>query len=108
MSEASRPGVGPYAASKGGLKLLTRAMAAEWGRHNIQVNAIGPGYFRTEMTEHLFRDRKFSRWVAERTPAGRWGRPGELVGTAVFLSSRASDFVNGQIIYVDGGLLSRL
>lgn len=108
MSHVARATIAPYAASKGGLKLLTQSMATEWGRHNIQANAIGPGYFVTEMNRPLLEDAQFNNWVCERTPAGRWGDPAELVGTAVFLASRASDYVNGQIIYVDGGMLARL
>jgi gluconate 5-dehydrogenase len=108
MSEAARPSTGPYTASKGGVKLLTKAMAAEWGRHNIQVNAVGPGYFLTEMTANLARDKVFDEWVRKRTPAGRWGKPEELIGALIFLSSTASDFVNGQALYVDGGFLSQL
>ena len=108
MSEVGRPTTGPYAASKGGLKMLTRAMAAEWAGHNIQVNGIGPGYFATEMTRPLVEDEKFNAWITARTPAGRWGDPAELIGPAVFLASRASDFVNGQVIYVDGGILAAL
>ncbi|WP_428389352.1 SDR family oxidoreductase [Mucisphaera sp.] len=106
MSEVSRPTTGNYAAAKGGLKMLTRAMAVEWAKHNVQINGIGPGYFETELTKGLVADPEFNRWICGRTPAGRWGRPEELVGTAVFLASSASDFVNGQLIYVDGGLLA--
>lgn len=108
MSEVARPTTGNYAAAKGGLKLLTRAMTVEWARHNIQVNGIGPGYFETELTQPLREDATFDAWIRGRTPAGRWGRPEELVGAAVFLASAASDFVNGQVIYVDGGVLAGL
>jgi gluconate 5-dehydrogenase len=108
MSEVARPTVGAYAASKGGLKMLTRAMAVEWAQHNIQTNAIGPGYFATEMTRPLVEDEKFNAWITARTPARRWGDPAELVGPAVFLASRASNFVNGHILYVDGGVLAGL
>ena len=108
MSEVGRQTTGPYTASKGGLKMLTRAMAAEWGSFNIQANGIGPGYFLTEMTQPLADDPDFDSWVKKRTPARRWGLPAELVGTAVYLASTASDFVNGQIIYVDGGILASL
>jgi gluconate 5-dehydrogenase len=108
MSEVGRETTGNYAASKGGLKMLTRAMAVEWARHNIQANGIGPGYFLTEMTRKLADDPEFDAWIRGRTPAGRWGDPAELVGAAVFLASAASDFVNGQIIYVDGGILAAL
>ncbi|MBI4625607.1 MAG: SDR family oxidoreductase [Verrucomicrobia bacterium] len=105
-SELSRPTIANYAAAKGGLKMLTRAMAVEWGRHNLQANGIAPGYIRTDMTGGLVVDPEFDRYIRARTPAGRWGEPRELVGAAVFLASRASDFVNGQILYVDGGLLA--
>lgn len=108
MSEVGRPTVGAYAAAKGGLRMLTRSMAVEWAGHNIQANAIGPGYFLTDMTQPLADDPAFDAWIRSRTPAGRWGRPEELIGTAVFLASSASDFVNGQIIYVDGGILAAL
>ncbi len=108
MSEMARPTVGPYTAAKGGVKMLTKSMAVEWGRYNIQVNGLGPGYFATEMNKPLKEDPQFDAWIRSRTPAGRWGEPGELVGTAVFLASQASDFVNGQIIYVDGGILASL
>ncbi len=108
MSELGRETTGNYAASKGGLKMLTRAMAVEWARHNIQANGIGPGYFLTEMTRKLADDPEFDAWIRSRTPAGRWGNPDELVGAAVFLASAASDFVNGQILYVDGGILAAL
>ncbi len=108
MSEAGRPTTGNYAAAKGGLKMLTRAMAVEWARHNLQVNGIGPGYFATELTKPLVENADFNQWVCKRTPAGRWGQPEELVGAAVFLAARASAFVNGQVIYVDGGLLAAI
>ena len=108
MCEASRPTVGAYTAAKGGVKQLTKSMAVEWAKHNIQSNGIGPGYILTEMNRPLIEDQKFDAWVRARTPAGRWADPTELVGTAVFLASRASDFVNGQIIYVDGGILAAL
>lgn len=104
MSEVCRPSTGNYAAAKGGLKMLTRSLATEWAKYNVQCNGIGPGYFATELTRPLMENPEFNRWICDRTPAGRWGQPEELVGTAVFLASRASDFVNGQIIYVDGGL----
>jgi gluconate 5-dehydrogenase len=106
MSELARPTIAAYAAAKGGLKMLTRAMATEWGPHNVQVNGIGPGYFETDMTRGLAQDEAFSTWLSERTPAGRWGQPEELVGPAVFLASNASSYVNGHILYVDGGLLA--
>jgi len=106
MSELARPTVGPYAATKGALKLLTQSMCAEWARHGIQANGIGPGYFRTELTEPLQADDEFDAWLRARVPAGRWGEPHELAGAVVFLASAASDFVNGQMLYVDGGLLA--
>ena len=104
MSELGRVDIAPYAASKGGLKMLTRGMCADWGRSGVQVNAIGPGYFQTELTAPLVADAEFDAWLRKRTPAGRWGSPEELVGALLFLASPASDFVNGQIVYVDGGL----
>jgi gluconate 5-dehydrogenase len=108
MSEVGRPTIGPYTASKGGLKNLTRAMALEWGTHNLQCNGIGPGYFATEMTRKLKNDPEFDGWITGRTPQGRWGEPAELVGPAVFLASDASSYVNGQVLYVEGGILSTL
>lgn len=108
MSEVSRPTVGPYTAAKGGVKMLTKSMALEWAKHNIQVNGIGPGYFATEMNKPLVEDEQFNNWIISRTPAGRWGEPEDLVGTAVFLCSDASNFVTGQIIYVDGGILTTI
>ncbi|MES2943457.1 MAG: SDR family oxidoreductase [Pseudomonadota bacterium] len=107
-SEAARATVGPYTAAKGGIKMLTRAMAAEWAAHGIQANAIGPGYMATEMNTALLDNPVFDAWVKGRTPARRWGRPDELAGTAVYLASAASEYVNGQIIYVDGGMLAVL
>jgi gluconate 5-dehydrogenase len=105
-SELGRQTNGAYSASKGGLKMLTKSMAVDWARYNIQVNGIGPGYFITELTKVLADDSDFDAWLKSRTPAGRWGDPSELVGTAIYLASAASNFVNGQIIYVDGGLLA--
>ena len=104
MSELARPTTGAYAATKGALKMLTRSMCAEWAPHGIQANGLAPGYFRTELTEPLQVDAEFDAWVRGRVPAGRWGEPAELGGAAVFLASDASDFVNGQLIVVDGGL----
>jgi len=104
MSQLGRAGVAPYAASKGGLKLLTQALCAELGPLGVQVNAVAPGYFATELTQALVDDAEFSAWVASRTPAGRWGRLDELGGAAVFLASDASSYVNGHILYVDGGM----
>jgi gluconate 5-dehydrogenase len=107
-SEVARATVAPYAAAKGGIKLLTRSMAAEWAQHDIQANAIGPGYIVTEMNKALVGDPKFDAWVKGRTPSGRWGTPDDLIGAAVFLASAASNYVNGQILYVDGGMLAVL
>jgi gluconate 5-dehydrogenase len=104
MSELARETTGVYAAAKGGLKMLTRSMCADWARHGIQANGVAPGFFRTELTEPLVLNADFNAWLNRRVPAGRWGEPEELGGAVVFLASGASDFVNGQIIYVDGGL----
>ncbi len=104
QSELGRPTIAPYSATKGGLKMLTRGMCADFGPLGIQVNALAPGYFATELTAALVADEEFSRWVAQRTPAGRWGRVEELGGAVVFLASDASNFVNGQVLYVDGGM----
>ena len=109
MSELGRDSVGAYAAAKGGLKMLTRSMATEWARQNVQVNGIGPGYFATEQTAPIRVDgHPFNDFIVGRTPAGRWGEPDDLQGAAVFLASRASDFINGQVIYVDGGILATI
>jgi len=109
MSELGRDTVSAYAAAKGGLKMLTRNMATEWAKHNIQVNGIGPGYFATEQTAPIrVNGHPFNDFIISRTPAGRWGNPEDLIGTTVFLASAASDFVNGQIIYVDGGILATI
>ncbi len=107
-SQAARATVAPYTVAKAGIKLLSRSMAAEWAKHDIQANSIGPGYILTDMNEALVNNPQFDAWVKASNPAGRWGRPDELVGTAVFLASAASNYVNGQIIYVDGGWLSVL
>jgi gluconate 5-dehydrogenase len=106
MSEASRYSIAPYTASKGAVKNLTKGMCTDWARHNIQVNAIGPGYFDTPLNKALVEDPKFNAWLEARTPAGRWGKLEELQGACIFLASGASDFVNGQILYVDGGVLA--
>lgn len=109
MSELGRNTVGAYASAKGGLKMLTRNMATEWAKHNIQTNGIGPGYFATSQTEAIRVDgHPFNDFIVNRTPAGKWGDPDDLAGAAIFLSSKASDFVNGQIIYVDGGILATI
>lgn len=107
-SEAARVTVAPYTAAKGGIKMLTKSMAAEWAPHNIQANGIGPGYIATEMNRALLDDAKFDAWVKASNPSQRWGDPDELIGAAIFLSSAASSYVNGQIIYVDGGWLAIL
>lgn len=109
MSELGRNTVSAYAAAKGGLKMLTKNLATEWAKYNIQVNGIGPGYFATAQTEPIRVDgNPFNDFIISRTPAARWGNPEDLGGTVVFLSSKASDFVNGQIIYVDGGILATI
>jgi gluconate 5-dehydrogenase len=108
MSEVSRPTIANYSAAKGGLKMLTRAMAVEWAKHGVQANAIAPGYFLTELNKPLVENAEFNRWICGRTPAGRWGQPAELAGAVVFFASAASDFINGQILAVDGGLLAAL
>lgn len=104
MSDLARPTTGNYAAAKGGLRMLTRAMACEWAQYDIQVNGIAPGYFATDMTRPLLENPTFNDWICSRTPAGRWGNPEELEGIALFFASKASSFVNGQVIYVDGAL----
>ena len=108
LSELARPGAGAYAASKGGVKMLTKSMAADWTKHGVTVNAIAPGYFRTELTRALAEQETFSRWLAGRTPMGRWGEVDELVGAAVFLASDASSFVSGHVLFVDGGITCSL
>ncbi len=109
MSELGRNSVSAYAAAKGGLKMLIKNLATEWAKHNIQVNGIGPGYFATSQTAPIRVDNHpFNDFIINRTPAARWGNPEDLAGTAVFLASKASDFVNGQIIYVDGGILATI
>jgi gluconate 5-dehydrogenase len=102
-SDIGRPNIVPYATSKGGLRMLTRALAVELAPHNVQVNGIAPGFFRTEMNAPLIADAEFSAWVARRSPAGRWGEPPEISGAAVFLASSAADYVTGHVLYVDGG-----
>ena len=109
MSELGRDNVSAYASAKGGLKMLTRNLATEWAKYNVQVNAIGPGYFATSQTAPIRVDgHPFNEFIIGRTPAGRWGDPEDLAGTAVFLASEASNFVNGQVIYVDGGILATI
>ena len=107
-SEVARKTIAPYVSAKGAVKQLTRAMCVEWAASNVQVNGIGPGYFATPLNTTLKADPAFDDWVKARTPAGRWGETQELVGAAIFLASPASDFVNGQVIYVDGGLLASM
>lgn len=107
-SEAARATVAPYTVAKGGIKMLSKAMAAEWAQFDIQANSIGPGYILTDMNEALVNNPTFDAWVKSSNPAQRWGKPEELVGTAIYLASSASNYVNGQIIYVDGGWLSVL
>ena len=104
----ARPGIAPYVASKGGVANLTKGMCTDWAKHGLQVNAVAPGYFETELTEALVADRQFSDWLANRTPAGRWGKVEELVGATVFLASDSASFVNGHILYVDGGITACL
>lgn len=104
QSELARVTIGPYTASKGGLRNLTKAMAAEWAGHGVQVNGVAPGYIRTELTQALIDDEKFNSWVLGRTPAGRWGEPADIAGAVCWLGSDAAAFVNGQTIFVDGGM----
>ncbi len=104
----ARPTTAAYASSKGGLLMLTKTLAVEWAKYNINVNAIGPGYIATELTKPLLNDDEFNKWVLSKTPLGRWGQPDDLVGTAVLLASKAGDFITGQIINVDGGWLALL
>ena len=108
QSELGRPNVAPYSASKGAVKMLTKGMAIDWGPYGIQVNGLGPGYFKTELTDALVKNEEFSRWLIGRTPSRRWGDVEDLVGSAIFLASAASDFVNGHILYVDGGVTATL
>ena len=107
MSEQGRNSVSAYASAKGGLKMLTKNMCCEWAKHNIQVNGIGPGYIKTALTaDFVKKEHPFNKLVMMRTPANRWGDPDDLMGATVFLSSPASDFINGEVIYVDGGILA--
>jgi gluconate 5-dehydrogenase len=103
-SELGRATIVPYAATKGALRQLTRGLSAEWAKHNVQINGIAPGYIRTPLNQALMADEKFSAWVTARTPAGRWAEPEELIGAAIFLASDAASYVNGHVLYVDGGL----
>lgn len=108
QSELARPSIAPYTATKGAVKMLTKGMATDWARHGLQVNAIGPGYFKTELNAALVADPDFTAWLQKRTPAGRWANVEELIGAAVFLASDASSFVNGHVLYVDGGITASL
>ncbi|WP_037083684.1 SDR family oxidoreductase [Neorhizobium vignae] len=108
QSELARPGIAPYTATKGAVKNLTRGMCADWAKHGLQINAIAPGYFKTPLNQALVDSQEFSSWLEKRTPAARWGNVEELVGAAVFLSSKASSFVNGHTLYVDGGITTSL
>jgi gluconate 5-dehydrogenase len=108
QSELARPGIAPYTATKGAVRNLTRGMCTDWARHGLQINAIAPGYFKTPLNQALVDSDEFSSWLEKRTPAGRWGDVDELVGAAVFLSSKASSFVNGHTLYVDGGITTSL
>ena len=107
-SELARPTIAPYTTAKGGIRNLTRAMAVEWAQHGIQANAIGPGYMLTDLNQALVDNPDFNTWLMSRIPSKRWGRPDELVGAAIFLASEASTYVNGQTIYVDGGMLAAM
>ncbi len=108
QSELARPGIAPYTATKGALKMLTKGMCTDWAGHGLQVNGIGPGYFKTELNKALVENPEFTAWLENRTPAGRWGDVAELAGAAIFLASDASSFVNGHILYVDGGITATL
>ena len=108
QSELGRPGIAPYTASKGAVKMLTKGMAIDWGPHGLQVNGLGPGYFKTELNQALVDNPEFSAWLIGRTPSRRWGDVEDLVGAAVFLAGDASRFVNGHILYVDGGVTAAL
>lgn len=104
QTDLARPTIGAYTAAKGALRNLTKAMTAEWAPHGIRTNGVAPGYIRTELTQSLIDDEKFNAWVLGRTPAGRWGEPEDISGAVVWLSSPASDFVSGQVVFVDGGM----
>jgi len=104
----ARPSIAPYTASKGAVANLTKGMATDWAKHGLQINGLAPGYFKTELTSALVADEEFTAWLSARTPAGRWGEVNELVGACIFLSSKASSFVNGHVLYVDGGITSSL
>jgi gluconate 5-dehydrogenase len=104
QSQLARPSIAPYSATKGGIVMLTKGLCADLGPQGVQVNALAPGYFATELTSALVENPEFTQWVKTRTPAGRWGNVEDLVGGLVYLASAASDFVNGQTIYIDGGM----
>jgi NAD(P)-dependent dehydrogenase (short-subunit alcohol dehydrogenase family) len=106
MSEQVREDNAPYAASKGGIRQLTKALAVDWAKYQINVNAIGPGFIQTDLTRLLWENDEFNKWLKWKTPWGRWGNPEDLGNAAVYLAAPASDFVTGQVLYVDGGLLS--
>jgi gluconate 5-dehydrogenase len=108
QSELARPSIAPYTATKGAVKNLTRGMCADWAKYGLQINGIGPGYFRTPLNQALVDNPEFSAWLEKRTPAGRWGDVEELVGAAVFLAGKASSFINGHMLYVDGGITTAL
>lgn len=108
QSELARPSIAPYTATKGAVKNLTRGMCADWAKHGLQINGIGPGYFKTPLNQALVDNPEFSGWLEKRTPAGRWGNVEELIGAAVFLAGPASSFVNGHMLYVDGGITTCL
>ena len=108
QTSLARPGIAPYTATKGAVGNLTKGMATDWAKYGIQCNALAPGYFDTPLNAALVSDKEFTSWLEKRTPAGRWGKVEELVGASIFLSSKASDFVNGHILYVDGGITASL
>ncbi|MFX1355294.1 MAG: SDR family oxidoreductase, partial [Promethearchaeota archaeon] len=102
-AEGARPTIAPYCASKGGLTMLTKSMATEWGKYNVRANAIAPGYFITDLTRPLAKNPEFDAWVKGNVPLGRWGDPSELIGAAIFLASEASSYISGRTITIDGG-----
>ena len=108
QSSLARPSIAPYTATKGAVANLTKGMATDWAKHGLQCNAIAPGYFDTPLNAALVADADFSAWLKKRTPAGRWGKVDELAGACIFLASDASSFVNGQVLYVDGGITASL
>jgi gluconate 5-dehydrogenase len=104
QTDLARPTIAPYTASKGGIRNLTRAMTAEWAASGLQINAIAPGYIHTEMTQNLVDDEAFNNWILGRTPAHRWGTVEDIIGPALWLASDAANFVNGQVVFIDGGM----